>query len=316
MKKRYIITIIAASVVLIIPISFLIYVAASGPFDDMYRDRVEYPLAKVNQYDESNYLLVKWQHSPYAKYEVITDTQMIKDNKFVFSVSNKGGLYATTSDGIIWLYKDGKLIDKVIFDNTLTKRIKYGSLRFKRTNQLQFHLLIGYEFVEQGENYSILSDNKDKPYFYCYAHGDDLHNPYTVYFINSDSDIDKVAKPRKVNDDVIEFIEHSENYAGDQTRHWYFRLSDNKLSQWYWNVRAIKDNLIAYAAGYMNGGKSRIIIHDMFDKSVGYKVIYGDFPDPRDDDFLLSAEFTADGGIRAEYIGNDGQVHNDVFTLD
>ena len=88
------------------------------------------------------------------------------------------------------------------------------------------------------------------------------------------------------------------------------------MSNWYWNVRAIKDNLIVYASSYMNGGIGRIIIHNMFDNSIDYKEIIGDFPEPRDDDFLLAAEFISDQKLKAEYIGKDGQVHNDVFSID
>ena len=217
----------------------------------------------------------------------------------------------------IWLFKDGKLIDAVPFDNTLTEKIEYGTIQFQQVNQLQYQLLIGYDIVEQNENYTILCDNRnEKSYYYSFAHGTDLGDIKTVYLLNSTSDINEIAKPQKINEDIIEFIEHSTNYAGNQTRHWYFRLSDYKLSNWYWNVRAIKDNLIVYASSYMEGGKSRIIIHDMFDNSINYKEIIGDFPEPRDDHFLLAAEFIADGKLKVRYIGKDGKVHNDVFSID
>ncbi len=88
------------------------------------------------------------------------------------------------------------------------------------------------------------------------------------------------------------------------------------MSNWYWNIRAIKDNLIVYASSYMEGGNSRIIIQDMFDNSINYTEITGDFQEPRDDHFLLAAEFLADGKLKAGYIGKDGQLHNDVFSTD
>ena len=305
---------IAVSLVLAAFIGFIVYEIATDPWDDKYKDRVEYPLEKVDINDTSAYMLVKWQHSPMEKYEIVTDTQAIKDNKSIFSVDNNGQIYGTTADGVIWLFKDGKQIDTVIFDNTLTKEIDYGTLLFQQINELQYQLLIGYEIVRQEQNYTILCDNRnEKPYYSCFAHGDDLESISTVYLLNSDNNIHKMAKPNHINEDIIEFVEHSADNAGNQTRHWYFRISDIKLSSWYWNVRAIKDDLIIYASSYRNGGKSRMIIHNMFDQSIGYKEIIGDFPDPRDDDFLLTAEFMADGGIHAEYIGKDGHVHNDVF---
>lgn len=305
---------VAVSLILIAFIGFIVYEVATDPWNDMFKDRVEYPLAKVDVNDTSTYMLVKWQHSPIQKYEVITDTQAIKDNKSVFSVDNDGDIYGTTAGGVIWLFKNGKQIDTVLFDNTLTKKIEYGTLQFQQINELQYRLLVGDEIAEQGENYSILRDNKNKePYYSCFAHGDDLHSIETVYLLTSDSNIDKMAKPHKINEDIIEFIKHSSNYAGNQTWHWYFRLSDNKLSSMYRNVRAVKNNLMAYAS---DSGKSRIIIHDMFDKSADRKEIIGDFPDPWDDDFLLSAAFTSDGNIRATYIGKDGQAHNDVFSIE
>jgi len=66
----------------------------------------------------------------------------------------------------------------------------------------------------------------------------------------------------------------------------------------------------------MDGGKSRIIVHDMFDKSADHKEITGYFPDPRDDDFLLSAEFMTSGELRVEYIGKDGKKYESVYSLD
>jgi|LSQX01.3.fsa_nt_gb hypothetical protein len=317
LKKKTILLIISICLLFIVIISFIVYLDATDPWSKMYKDRTEYPLKLVDVNDSSNYMLVKWQHSPIEKYEVITDTQAIKANTSTFSVNNKGDIYGTTPDGMIWLFKDGKQIDTVPFDNTLTKNIAYGTIQFQQVNQLQYQLLVGCEIIEQGENYSILSDNRnEKTYYYSFVHGDDIENVNTVYLLNFTSDINEIAKPQKINEDIVEFIEHKTNYARNKTRHWYFRLSDCKLSNWYWNVRAIKDNLIVYASSYMNGGISRIIIHNMFDNSIDYKEIIGDFPEPRDDDFLLAAEFISDQKLKAEYIGKDGQVHNDVFSID
>lgn len=317
MKKKSILLAVPIFLLFIAFIGYITYELATDPWIRNIEDRTEYPLKSVDVQDNSNYMLVKWQHSPTEKYEVITDTQAIKANISTFSVENEGEIYGTTSDGLIWLYKDGKQTDSVAFDNTYTKNIEYGTLEFQQVNQLQYQLLIGSKIIEQGENYSVLCDDRDEKslLYYSFAHGEDLKDIDTVYLLSYTSDINELAKPQIINEDIITFIEHSTNYSVNQTRHWFFRLSDCELSS-YRGIRAIKDNLVVYSASYMEGGKSRIIIHDMFDKSIDYNEITGDFPDPRNDDFLLAAEFTADGNLKAEYIGNDGQVHKDVFSMD
>ena len=314
MKKKSMF-IIAVSLIFTTFIGVIIFEVATDPLSEEYKDRIEYPLEKVDVNDTSTYMLVKWQHSPVETYEVITDTQAIKDNKSAFSVDNKGEIYGTTADGVIWLFKDRKHIGTSVFDNTFTKKIEYGTLKFQQTNQLQYKLLVGYEIVDQGENYTILCDNRnEKPYYYCFAHGNDLHSIETVYLLNSDSNINKMAKPLKTINDILEFVAPFPTYAGNETRHWYFRLSDCKLSQSYLNVKAIQETIIACTYSDYKG--PYIIIQDMFDKATYYKEISGDFSGQADRLFLLSAEFTTDGDFRAEYIGKDGQVHNDIFSLD
>jgi len=317
LKKITVIFNISIFLFLVAIFSLIVYMYVTDPWNEMFRDRTEYPLKLVDVNDTSNYMLVKWQHDPNEKYEVFIDTQVIKANVTTFSFKNKGEIYGTTPDGLIWLLKDGELIDTVPFDNTLTENIEYGTIQFQQVNQLQYQLLVGYEIFEHGENYTILCDKRnEEAYYYSYAHGNDLDDIETVYMLNSSSDINEIAKPQKINEDIIEFIEHSTNYAGDLSKHWYFRISDCKLSNWYWNVKAIKDNLIVYGSSFRKGDKSRIIIHDMFDKSIDYKEINVAFPEPRDEYFLLSAEFLNDGKLKAEYIGKDGQVHNGVFSID
>jgi len=282
--------------------------------NDMYKDKIEYPLAKVNISDTSDYMLVKWQHSPEEKYEVITDTRSIKENASVFRIDNKGAIYGTTADGVFWLYKDGKQIGLAIFDNTLTRSIEYGTLQFQYINKLQYQLLVGHEIVEQGENHSILCDNRnEKPYYYAFAHGEDLKCTETVSLVNSESSLDKIAKPQRISNDLIEFTAHLQTYAGNETRHWYFRISDGKLSRSYLNVKVIQENIIVHADSDYRG--PMIIVCDMFDKTGYYIEINGDFSKESDRLFLLSAEFTAEGNLIAEYIGDDGKVHNDIFSL-
>jgi hypothetical protein len=191
--------IIALALVFASYVAFIAYEFAADPWNEKYKDRVEYPLAKVDANDSSDYMLITWQHSPTEQYEIVTDTQAIKDNKSIFSVDNKGGIYGTTSDGLIWLYKDGILIDTVFFDNTFTKKIEYGTLSFQPTNQLQYLLLLGYVIVEQGDNYSILCNNRnDEPYYYSFAHGDDLHSVEKVYLLKSDSSLERMTRPQNI----------------------------------------------------------------------------------------------------------------------
>ena len=285
--------------------------------NDRAKDRIEYPLENVDINDTSTYMIVIERHNLTGpKYEVIADTKMIKDNKEVFCLDNKGAIYGTTSDGMIIVYKDGEHLDTFLYDSELTRNIEYGTLRFQPVNELDYQLLFDYDVFEQGENYTILINNNAEPQYYCsFAHGDDLHSLESVYFLDSTNNYDEIIRPQKINEDVLDFVGHFTDNEIEQTQHWYFMLSDCKLSKRYTNVKAAKDNLIAYAARYFDSDDSCIIVHDMFDKSVDYVEIHGDFPDPQDEYFLLSAEFTEDGKLRAEYIGKDGQVHNDIFDL-
>ena len=100
---------------------------------------LEYPLAKVDINDDSEYVLTK---SINGKFEVITDTQAIKVNTSKFRVYNRGELYGTTADGLIELFKNGERIDSVIFDVFIyTPRIRYGSLKFREIDQAEYQLL-------------------------------------------------------------------------------------------------------------------------------------------------------------------------------
>lgn len=296
-------------------IGLFVYQFTNDPWDEMYKDRTEYPLKLVDVNDASSYMIVKWQHSPEERYEIITDTQAIKDNVSTFRVDNDGAIYGTTSDGVIWLFKDGKQIDTVLFDNTHTKKIEYGSLRFQQINELQYQLQVGYEIIEQDKNYTIIRNNQnEKPYYYCFVHGENLEDIKTVYLLASESNVDKLPKPQKAKNGIIEFIAPFTTYAGAETRHWFFRLTDYKLSQSFINIRAVNESTVICTDSNYKGPS--IVISDMFDKSVFYKKISGDFSKEADRLFLKSAVFTEDGKIKAEFIGEDEQIHTDVFSLD
>ena len=315
MKKTPIIVTVAASLIVAALIGFFIYEVVTDPWNDLYQDRIEYPLAKVDITDASEYMLIKWQHSPIEKYEVITDTQSIKENADIFFVDNKGEIYGTTADGVFWLFKDGKQIDSSIFDNTLTRKIEYGTLHFQEINELQYQLLIGSEIIEQGENYSIVCYSQNAtPYYYVFAHGNDLHSLETVTLITSESTLEKIPRPIGIKNGVLEFSAPFPTYAGDETAHWYLRLSDLCLSRRYLNVKAIQDNKIVCTDSDYAGPK--IVICDIFDKTVYYAEITGDFSEEADRLFLLSAEFNEDGKLLAEYIDNNGITHTEVLSID
>lgn len=314
MKKKSIVILVSVCLIPIAFLGFIVYLVVTDPMADMYRDRIEYPLAKVNVTDNSDYLLVKWHHNSPVTIEVITNTAAIKENASVFSVDNDGSIYGTTPDGLIYLYRDGELIDTVPFDDYFTRKIEYGTLQFRQVNELQYLLLDGYEIVEQGENFSILGNARnDEPYYYCFAHGEDLGSTETVYRLDSGDSLNKMPMPHKASSDLLEFIAPFPTYAGDETRHWFFRLSDLKLSESYLNVKTIQENFIVCTDSNYQG--PRIIIRDVFDKAVYYREITGNFSEELDRLFLLSAEFS-EGSLCAEYVGSDGQVHNEIFSLD
>ncbi|HEX2946583.1 MAG TPA: hypothetical protein VHT96_11585 [Clostridia bacterium] len=302
MKKILII----AAICIIIFIVIISFIQIFNPFDN----KTEYPLQLVDIDDNSQYILVK----EFSGYEIITDTNLIKENTSNLKVVNNGTLYGTTPDGALLLFKDGKQIDCVWIDGTYTRKIEYGTLKFHKINKIQYMLLTGYEIVEKGEYFSILSNNQNN-YFFFFVHGLDLGSADNVYLLDSRDSADELPKLHRTSENVLEFIEYPSDYEGQPTAHWYFRLSDYKLSQMYLDVKDTKDNLIVYPASYMDGGQSRIIIHDMFDKSIGFKEIYGDFPQARDDNFLKTARFSENGELSAEYIGNDGQVHESTFIF-
>ena len=316
LKKKTIIVTIAVSLIFVVFIGFLIYEVATDPWNDMYGDRIEYPLAMVDVDDTSTYMLIKWQHSsPTSIYEVITDTQSIKDNADIFSVDNKGEIYGTTADGVFWLFKDGEQIDTSAFDNTLTREIEYGTLHFQEINELQYQLLIGSEVIEQSDNYSIVCNSKNaNPYYYAFAHGNDLYSIKTVTLITSGSPLEKIPRPKEIANGILEFSASFPTYAGEETAHWYLRLSDLSLSQRYLNVRAIQNNKVVCTDSDYAGPK--IVICDIFDKTMYYAEISGDFSEEADRLFLLSAEFTEDGKLLAEYIGNDGKTHTEMLSID
>jgi len=281
---------------------------------DPFRDRTEYPLAQVDVNDTSEYMLIKIYHDDTTTYEVVTDTREIKANASIFSIDNDGTLYGTTNSGELFLYKDGEHIGYTPFDDNFTKKIEYGTLRFKEVNELQYRLLLGYEIIEQDENYTVLCYMQSEiPYYRCFIHGEDLESMETVRFLASYEDAEKKHMPRKIGDEIIEFSAPRHTYAGEETEYWYFRRSDGALN-FYPNVKAIRDNIVVFA-DYDSDG-SRIVVCDMFDKAAYYKVINGDFSESERGLFLLSADFTADGTLRAEYIGKDGQVHSGVFSLE
>ncbi len=303
MKKKLFILAICVIIILFT----LSFINSFNPFEG----KTEYPLQLVDIDDDSQYMLVK----EFNGYEVVTDTELIKENASVFRFYNFGALYGTTPDGSIFLYKDGVRIDCIWFDGMYTIMKEFGTLKFQKVNELQYQLLLGSEIVEQDEHYSILCNNQgEKPYYYCFAHGEDLHSVETVSLVASDSNYDEIPQPQKTGDDIVEFSANYPTYAGDETAHWYFRLFDCKLSQHYLNVKAMRGNrIICTDSNYMG---LKIIVCDMFDNDAYYTEITGAFSKEAGRLFLLSAEFTADGNIYTEYIGNDSQVHKSTFEIE
>ena len=282
----------------------------TGVLKGKYRDRVVYLLEKVDENDDSSYMLAKWCIH-YEKYEVVTDSQSIKDNKTIFKYYNSGKIYGTTADCVIHLLKDGTSIDYDLFDDHFTSDIEYGTIQFKRVNQLQYSLHLGASIIEEGKNYSIVSlEENGEEYYSFFVHGEDLHSLETVYYITGDKlDRKKIEKPVEISKGVLEFVYW--DYR-DVEYHCYFRGSDNKLSKCL-QVKARKDNLILYEG--FSGAYNKIVIHDIFDKDIGYQVLTGIYPKPQSRMFLLSAYFVSDSEVFIEYIGEDELVHEGIFSL-
>jgi hypothetical protein len=273
--------------------------------------RVEYPLAKVDVNDDSEYLLVKTLYSPDEKYEVVTDTRAIKANVSVFRVENMEEIYGTTAEGGIKLYKNGREIDHTPFDNMLPSKFEYGTLKFRQINELELYLFLRYVIMEQGDNYSIIYNNRaDKPTYFCFAHGRNTESIDTVHYVHYGDSMSEMARPRKINDDMIEFVYPIETCARDETWHRIFRISDGKLSEAFLNVKAIHGSFVVSTKR-----SQTILIRDIFDRDVYYKEI---FVSSRAYDrlFLLKAEFIPERKIRTEYVGADGRVRNEVFSMD
>lgn len=146
-KKLKIVGWIVAIAIILTVAGFVIHAVLTDPFSPSspnyyYKDRIVYPLEGVDINDDSEYMIVKWQHSPEEKYEVVTDTKMIKDNISAFSIDNDGTIYGTTADGVITLYKDGEEVGYELFDNTYTRKIEYGTLQFTKIDESQLELLL------------------------------------------------------------------------------------------------------------------------------------------------------------------------------
>lgn len=221
--------VIIVGIILFFAVQFVISII-NDPFSPTspnyyYRDRIVYPLEALNKDDDSEYLILKWQHSPEEKFEVVTDTTMIKENISTFSLDNDGDIYGVTADGFIELYKDGKHISTELFDNTYTKKIEYGSLQFRQVNELQFRLLLGAEILEQEQYFSILRGEWDgAPYYYFFAHGDDLESFDKVYLLDSGPELDDLPVPQSIRDDTLAFIDTDKEYNIGRT--WHLNLTD------------------------------------------------------------------------------------------
>ena len=279
-----------------------------GVINGKYRNRFVYLLEKVDEDDDSSYILAKSCIND-EKYEVITDTQLIKDNKAIFKYYNSGKIYGTTADCVIHLLKDGESIDSDLFDDSFSSKIEYGTLRFEEVNQLQYYLHGGAEIIEQGKNYTIVYiQDGGEEYYSFFVHGEDLHSLKTVYNISGGKLAEKkIEKPKEIDENILEF-EYTD-YRGLEY-HCYLRLSDNELSKCL-EVKARKDNLILYEA--VIEASVKIVIHDMFDKDIGYQILNDIYPGPKDRGFLLSAYFVSDSEVFIEYIGEDGLVHEGIF---
>ena len=108
---------------------------------------IEYPLAKVNVNDDSEYLLIKKYWDSEEKFEAVTDTKAIKTNQSAFKIYYKFQLdkCGCSPYAFINLYKDGALIESIELIEDPIRRISYGTLRFVEIDEAQYLSLLGKE---------------------------------------------------------------------------------------------------------------------------------------------------------------------------
>ena len=154
-----------------------------------------------------------------------------------------------------------------------------------------------------------------------YEHRQKLHkfaSTADLFLVASESTRAKLPHPQNRYGSIVEFVTQV-NYPGADTFHWFFDLDELKLvgspGNPYHDVKAVYENLIVYPR-WVNGGTNKIIIHDMFERDKDRRELTGDFSETQEEKFLLAAEFTTVGKLSAEYIGKDGQVHSEIFSLD
>jgi len=282
---------------------------------NMPKDRIEYPLAKVDVSDSSEYVLVKEDFFSFADTcEIVTDTAAIKANKDIFAVDNMSELYGTTPDGMFTLYKDGEWIDSVAFDAYCTKSIEYGTLEFEPINGLQLQLLLGAEILEEGETYTIVRSAGKYPRCLVYAHGDDKLSPDKVFLVTDDSSPDELPHPTNRYGNIIEFVAIHEHWPGSDSSHWFFDSEELKLSDYYHDVKAVNGTMIVHPR-WVNSGTSKIIISDMFDYKKGRREITGNFSETDIEKFLLEAEFRGKSELWVKYLLPNGEAEEMIYDL-
>ena len=86
------------------------------------------PLRYFKDEPNENYMLVRIEGN---KFEYIDDFALLRENKDIFIVTNRKGIYFTTAGGHFELYKNNKRIDSELFDLE-TIKIEYGTLSIEQ----------------------------------------------------------------------------------------------------------------------------------------------------------------------------------------
>ena len=264
---------------------------------EKYGDRIEYPLEKIDLNHNGNYMLVMTRYNT-GEISVITDTALLKENRDTMSVSNNGSIYATTPDGMFGLYLDGKCIDSVPFDNTLTYTINYGTLEehFKPINSLTLQLLTGADIFQEDTYYTILRrKNKDFYQYYTYVHGTKRDSISGLF------EVDISSQPPKIesgDSGIISFLNLDYNMSC------YYDTRSGVLSPQFRNVKAVTDDVVLYSEQDSTG--VTIIIRNMFDDNKLYFETKNALSDGSYIDELVSARFLDNKMVEFSYMDANG----------